>query len=83
MAYAICIYICIYISVWKAVWSKYTLEPLCFVQHWLMLPAGIRRPSNAEMKAVADLRLGDGTALGSVKGLQSLGKHSALILWLL
>ncbi|DBA78925.1 TPA: hypothetical protein ACH3X1_008802 [Trebouxia sp. C0004] len=54
------------------------------LRNWQALAgAGTRRPSKAEMKAVADLSLSYGTARGTVKGLQSLGKYSELILWLL
>ncbi|KAL0029956.1 hypothetical protein WJX77_009688 [Trebouxia sp. C0004] len=44
------------------------------LRNWQALAgAGTRRPSKAEMKAVADLSLSYGTARGTVKGLQSLG----------
>ena len=44
------------LSLCKSVWSEYT-QVFCTV----LADAGTRRPSNAERRAVADLRLGDGT----------------------
>ena len=57
--------------------------PLTFVFCTALSDAGTRRPSNAEIRAVADLRLGDGTLLSNVKGLSPLGRPSELFLWLL
>lgn len=44
--------------------------------HTALADAGTRRPSKAEMKQLADMRLSDNTPLGSVNGLQYLGINS-------
>ena len=49
--------------------SVVRVYPVTFVFCTALADAGTRRPCNAEIRAVADLSLGNGTLLGSVRVL--------------